>query len=116
MSEILSVRELSVAYGSSQVLFDVSLDIGRNELVAVVGRNGAGKTTTIRTRLDLAMLFITHDLRVAPQVCNHVAVMQHGRIVEYGPAREMFLAPRHEYTRALFAAAPGRGSRPARWL
>jgi peptide/nickel transport system ATP-binding protein len=63
----------------------------------------------IRTRLDLAMLFITHDLRVAAQVCNHVAVMQHGRIVEYGPAREMFLAPRHEYTRALFAAAPGRG-------
>jgi peptide/nickel transport system ATP-binding protein len=63
----------------------------------------------IRARLDLAMLFITHDLRVAAQVCDHVAVMQHGRVVEYGPAREVFLAPRHEYTRALFAAAPGRG-------
>jgi peptide/nickel transport system ATP-binding protein len=63
----------------------------------------------IRTRLDLAMLFITHDLRVAAQICDHVAVMQHGRVVEYGPAREVFLAPRHEYTRALFAAAPGRG-------
>jgi peptide/nickel transport system ATP-binding protein len=63
----------------------------------------------IRTRLDLAMLFITHDLRVAAQVCNHIAVMQQGRVVEYGPAREVFLAPRHEYTRALFAAAPGRG-------
>jgi len=68
-----------------------------------------GLLEEIRTRLDLAMLFITHDLRVAAQVCNHVAVMQHGRIVEYGPAREVFLAPRHEYTRALFAAAPGRG-------
>jgi peptide/nickel transport system ATP-binding protein len=62
----------------------------------------------IRSRLDLAMLFITHDLRVAAQVCDHVAVMQAGRIVEYGPARQVFLAPRHEYTRALFAAAPGR--------
>jgi len=63
----------------------------------------------IRSRLDLAMLFITHDLRVAAQVCDQIAVMQEGRIVEYGPAREVFLAPRHEYTRALFAAAPGRG-------
>jgi peptide/nickel transport system ATP-binding protein len=63
----------------------------------------------IRSRLDLAMLFITHDLRVAAQVCDQVAVMQQGRVVEYGPAREVFLAPRHEYTRALFAAAPGRG-------
>ena len=63
----------------------------------------------IRSRLDLAMLFITHDLRVAAQVCDQVAVMPEGRIVEYGPAREVFLSPRHESTRALFAAAPGRG-------
>ena len=63
----------------------------------------------IRARLNLAMLFITHDLRVAAQVCDQVAVMQHGRVVEYGSARDVFLAPRHEYTRALFAAAPGRG-------
>jgi peptide/nickel transport system ATP-binding protein len=63
----------------------------------------------IRSRLELAMLFITHDLRVAAQVCDQVAVMQKGRVVEYGPVREVFLEPRHEYTRALFAAAPGRG-------
>ena len=62
----------------------------------------------IRTRLDLAMLFITHDLRVAAQVCDRVAVMQAGRIVEQGDAEQVFLRPRHEYTRALFAAAPGR--------
>jgi len=62
----------------------------------------------IRIRLELAMLFITHDLRVAAQVCDQVAVMQAGRIVEYGSAEEVFLRPRHEYTRALFAAAPGR--------
>jgi len=63
----------------------------------------------IRARLALTMLFITHDLRVAAQVCDHVAVMQHGRIVEQGPARDVFINPRHEYTRALFNAAPGRG-------
>jgi len=62
----------------------------------------------IRERLNLAMLFITHDLRVAAQVCDHVAVMSQGRVVEYGPANEVFVSPRHEYTRALFAAAPGR--------
>jgi peptide/nickel transport system ATP-binding protein len=62
----------------------------------------------IRGRLNLAMLFITHDLRVAAQVCDRVAVMQHGRIVESGPIAEVYAHPRHEYTKALFAAAPGR--------
>ncbi|MGH8714045.1 MAG: dipeptide ABC transporter ATP-binding protein [Casimicrobiaceae bacterium] len=61
----------------------------------------------IRLRLDLAMLFITHDLRVAARVCDRIAVMQRGRIVEQGPVAQVFGAPRHEYTRALFAAVPG---------
>jgi peptide/nickel transport system ATP-binding protein len=63
----------------------------------------------IRTRLELAMLFITHDLRVAAQICDHIAVMSKGEVVEYGPAEDVFRAPKHEYTRALFGAAPGRG-------
>ena len=62
----------------------------------------------IRERLDLALLFITHDLRVAAQVCDQVAVMSKGRVVEYGTAAEVFGAPRHPYTRALVEAAPGR--------
>jgi peptide/nickel transport system ATP-binding protein len=62
----------------------------------------------IRTRLNLAMLFITHDLRVASQVCDQLVVMSKGAVVEYGPAHQVFGAPSHEYTRALFAAAPGR--------
>jgi len=68
----------------------------------------------IRNSLQLAMLFITHDLRVAAQVCDRVAVMQGGRVVEYGPVAQIFGAPRHAYTRELFAAAPGRGYRFAR--
>jgi peptide/nickel transport system ATP-binding protein len=62
----------------------------------------------IRRRFQLAMLFITHDLRVAAQVCDAVAVMHKGEVVEYGPAAQVFAAPRHDYTRALFDAAPGR--------
>ena len=62
----------------------------------------------IRDKLNLAMLFITHDLRVAAQVCDDVAVMSKGRIVEYGPVRQIFGAPQHAYTQALFEAAPGR--------
>ena len=62
----------------------------------------------IKSRLNLAMLFITHDLRVASQVCDFLAVMSKGKVVEYGAAHQVFGAPQHEYTRALFAAAPGR--------
>ncbi len=63
----------------------------------------------IRTTLDLAMLFITHDLRVAAQVCDRVAVMHRGKVVEYGSVAQIFGDPQHAYTRELFAAAPGRG-------
>ena len=62
----------------------------------------------IRDRFNLAMLFITHDLRVAARLCDRIAVMQRGRVVETGATAEIFAAPRHEYTRALFAAIPGR--------
>jgi peptide/nickel transport system ATP-binding protein len=62
----------------------------------------------VRRRFNLAVLFITHDLRVAAQVCDRIAVMQRGVIVEQGTTSEVFAAPRHEYTKALFEAAPGR--------
>ena len=62
----------------------------------------------IRQRLGLAMMFITHDLRVAAQVCDTIAVMQKGRIVEMGTAREVFTHPKHDYTKELLAAIPGR--------
>ncbi|MDJ0936030.1 MAG: ABC transporter ATP-binding protein [Kiloniellales bacterium] len=62
----------------------------------------------VRKRFDLAMLFITHDLRVAAQICDRIAVMYKGEVVEHGLATEVFRQPRHDYTRALFDAAPGR--------
>ena len=62
----------------------------------------------IRERMGIALLFITHDLRVAAQICDDVAVMQQGRIVEHGPAFEVLGRPRHPYTRQLLEAAPGR--------
>src|ERR1700681_508172 len=63
----------------------------------------------IQTRLGIALLFITHDLRVAAQICDDVAVMQHGRIVEQGPAAQVLTNPQQAYTRQLLDAAPGRG-------
>jgi ABC-type glutathione transport system ATPase component len=63
----------------------------------------------IQNRLGIALLFITHDLRVAAQICDDVAVMQHGRIVEQGPAAQVLTNPQQAYTRALLDAAPGRG-------
>jgi ABC-type glutathione transport system ATPase component len=62
----------------------------------------------IQTRLGIALLFITHDLRVAAQICDDVAVMQSGRIVEQGAAARVLTNPQAAYTRALLDAAPGR--------
>jgi len=62
----------------------------------------------IQKRLGIAILFITHDLRVAAQICDEVVVMQHGRVVEQGPAAEVLTHPQEAYTKALLDAAPGR--------
>ncbi len=60
----------------------------------------------LQQKLDMAMLFITHDLAVAHQMADKVAIMRQGRIVEAGTAETFFAAPRHEYSRNLFAALP----------
>jgi peptide/nickel transport system ATP-binding protein len=62
----------------------------------------------IKIKFGLAMLFITHDLRVAAQVCDRIAVMQKGEIVETGATKDIFASPSHDYTKALFKAVPGR--------
>ncbi|MDW7747406.1 ABC transporter ATP-binding protein [Halomonas sp.] len=62
----------------------------------------------LKQKLSLSLLFITHDLRVAAQICDHIIVMQHGRIVEHGSAEAVFLSPQEAYTRELLEAIPGR--------
>ncbi len=62
----------------------------------------------IRDQMDLSMIFITHDLRVAAQVCDEVAVMKNGEVVERGDTRKLFRSPQHSYTRALLSAVPGK--------
>ena len=60
----------------------------------------------IQRDLGLGLLFITHDLRVAAQLCDRVIVMSRGEIVEQGLTADVFLRPRDDYTRRLLAAAP----------
>jgi len=62
----------------------------------------------IRDRTGIAILFITHDLRVAAQICDTIAVMQKGRVVEMGTAHQILSNPASAYTRQLIDAAPGR--------
>ncbi len=62
----------------------------------------------LQRRLGFAMLFVTHDLRVAARICDRVAVMHRGKVVETGETAAVFADPRHDYTRTLLAAVPGR--------
>ena len=62
----------------------------------------------MQQRLGFALLFITHDLRVASRICDRVAVMRGGKIVEEGEPAELFAHPRETYTRNLLDAVPGR--------
>ena len=68
----------------------------------------------IRDRLQLSMIFITHDLRVAAQVCDRIAVMRLGKVVEEGAASTLFANAEHPYTRELLDAVPGRHWQPGK--
>jgi peptide/nickel transport system ATP-binding protein len=62
----------------------------------------------LRRQFGLSMLFITHDLRVAATVCEEIAILQRGVIVEQGATAEIFANPQHPYTQSLLDAVPGR--------
>ncbi|TWT11596.1 ABC transporter ATP-binding protein [Reyranella sp. CPCC 100927] len=65
-----------------------------------------GLFNDLRHRLGLTYLFVSHDLSVVRRMCDRVAIMYLGRIVEIGPTAQIFAAPAHHYTRALLAASP----------
>jgi oligopeptide/dipeptide ABC transporter ATP-binding protein len=72
-----------------------------------------GLLKELQQRHRLAMIFVTHDLGIVARVCDRVAVMYGGRIVEIGPVRRIFTTPAHPYTRALLEAIPRLGARRA---
>jgi microcin C transport system ATP-binding protein len=59
----------------------------------------------LQKQRELTYLFISHDLRVVSALASRLVVMRHGKVVEEGPAADVFAAPKSDYTRALFAAA-----------
>jgi oligopeptide/dipeptide ABC transporter ATP-binding protein len=59
----------------------------------------------LQDRINAAFIFITHDMTVAAALCHRIAVMYAGQIVEVGPTRAVFEAPRHPYTQGLIATA-----------
>ena len=60
----------------------------------------------LKDEYGLTMVFISHDLSVVHEICDRVAVMQHGRLVEQGQVDEVFLDPTSDYTKDLIAAIP----------
>jgi ABC-type glutathione transport system ATPase component len=63
----------------------------------------------LQKELGLTLIFVSHQLATVAQLCERVAIMYRGRLVEIGPTAEIFARPRHEYTAALIAAHPGGG-------
>lgn len=61
----------------------------------------------LQQRLGLSIVFITHDLRAAAHLCDHLLVMHHGRVVEAGDSAQVLQAPQHTYTQTLVASLPG---------
>ena len=62
--------------------------------------------TELKERLGMAIIMITHDLGIVASMCEKIAVMYAGRIVEYGTTDEIFYEPKHEYTRGLLRSIP----------
>jgi oligopeptide/dipeptide ABC transporter ATP-binding protein len=70
-----------------------------------------GLLKELQERHHFAMIFVTHNLGIVAKMCERVAVMYAGRIVEMGPVREIFTSPRHPYTQALLESVPRLGAK-----
>ena len=101
----------------------IALSLARNPSLIIADEPTTALDVTVQAQilqllLDLrksrgcSVVFVTHDLGVAAQICDRIAVMKDGKVVETGTVAEVFGAPRHPYTQALLAAVPGRGWQP----
>ena len=70
----------------------------------------------LQKQFKMAIIFITHDLRVAAQISDYIAVMEHGKVVEMGRVFEVFNNPKDNYTKKLLNSAPGKNWHPPRLM
>jgi ABC-type glutathione transport system ATPase component len=97
IARALALKPLVLVADEAVSALDVSVQATILELLA-----------ELREEMNLAMLFITHDLRVAAEIADRIVVMRRGEIVEQGETASVFRVPQHDYTRALLDAVPGR--------
>ena len=99
----LRVRDL--VHGWSRALAAEGLDEPTSALDMSVQAQIVTLLRKLQAERDLAYLFISHDLKVVRALANHLIVMRNGKVVEQGPAAEIFADPQQGYTRALLKAA-----------